>query len=102
MPNQEQGAWLPIGNDLQIWFYIYVFGLLYQILHKWLISNIVKICGADMSGALSQEKYGMQSAMASLTVGAVIGGNTEIVPCYKSTAQLHTQTIVKPFTCNCC
>lgn len=101
-PNQEKGTWLPVGNNLQIQFYINAFGLLYQILHMWLIFNIVKICGAGMSEALSLEKYCVQSAVASLTLGAAIGGNTEIVPPSKLTAQLRTQAIVKPFTCNCC
>lgn len=50
-----------------------------QILHMWLISNIVIICGADMSEALPQDKYCMQSLMASLTVGGGIAGYKEIV-----------------------
>lgn len=102
MPNQEEGARLPVGNDLQMQFYIYIFGLLCHILHMWLISNIVKICGADMFEALSQWEYCMQSPVASLIVGAVIGGNTEIVSSAKSTARLHAQTTDTPFACNCC
>lgn len=102
MLNQEKGAWLPVVNNLQIQFYINVFGVLYQILHMWLIFNIVKICGAGMFEALSQDKYCMQSAVASLTLAAAIWGNTEIVPPSKLTALLCTQAIVKPFTCNCC
>lgn len=80
MLNQEEDAWLPVGSNLWIRFYIYVFGLLYQILHMWLISNIVEVCGTDTSEALSQEKYCMQSPMTLLTVDAVIAGNTGIVP----------------------
>lgn len=53
MPNAEEIAWLPIGNDVQTWFYKYVFGLLCRILHMWLMSNVVKICTVDTSAALS-------------------------------------------------
>jgi len=80
MPNQKEGAWLPAGNNLQMRFYIYTFGLLYQTLRMWLISNIVKICGADMPKALCHKIYCTQSPVASLITGAATGGNTEIVP----------------------